>query len=48
MADLMKNPIEWRKRGIERLTVANKLRKHWIDVERQRAYAITYVRNLKM
>lgn len=47
MANLMKNPIEWRKREIGRLTVANTLRKHLIEIERQKAYAITYIHNLK-
>lgn len=48
MANLMKNPIEWRKRDSEKLAVANALRKHLIDVERQKAYAIAYTRNVKM
>lgn len=48
MANLMKNPTEWRKRELERLTVANTLRKHWIEVERQKAEATTYLSNLEM
>lgn len=48
MANLMKNLTEWREKEIERLTVANTLGKHLIEVKRQKADAITYIRNFKM
>jgi len=48
MADLMKNPTEWGEKEVEKLAVANTLRKHWIEIEHQKAEAITYLRNFKM
>ncbi len=48
MADLMKNPTEWGEKEVEKLTVANTLRKHWIETEHQKAEATMYTRNLKM
>lgn len=48
MANLMKNPIEWRKKELEKLTVANACRKYWVEVERQKAGAIMFIRKTKM
>lgn len=48
MADLMKDPTEWRKKEVERLSLTNTLRKQWIEVERRKAEALVYTHNFKM